>query len=100
MLEVANQSADCSWVERDCDTIYRRLCALAARSLLRDPLADVSRAALEFNAVGFGLCQKLHSLTVDHLYFCKCNSGNVVSVELSANNLQVFRREPTADAKQ
>jgi len=73
--------------------------SLPAVSLSGDPLADVSRTVLEFNAVGFGLRQNLHSLAVHQLYFCECDSHNVASVELSANDLQVFRREPPADAK-
>ena len=74
--------------------------ALAALSLLREPLADVGRAAPEFDAVGFGLCQKPHSLTVDQLYLCEFDGGDTAFGERDAKDLQVFRGDSTADVKE
>ena len=72
-------------------THRRPLSALAAPSLLRDPLADVGRAVPEFDAFGFGLCQKLHSLTVDQLYLREIDGSDTASVERGANDLQALR---------
>ena len=74
--------------------------ALVARPFLSDPLTDVGRATLEFNAVRFGLCQKRQSVAVDEFYPRKCDSNDLVSVEFIANDLQIFRREPTTDAQE
>ena len=73
--------------------------ALAALSLLGDPLADVGGAVPELEALGFALCQKLHSLTVDQFDLCEIDGNDVASVERGANDLQVLRCDPTADVK-
>ena len=78
----------------------RRFCVLAARSLVRDPLADVGRAIPELDAFSFGLSQKLHSVAVHQLYLREFDSDDTASVERSANDLQIFRSEPTADVKE
>ena len=78
---------------------YRRLRALAAFSFVRDPLADVGGTAPEFDAFSFGLCQKLYRVTVGQLYLCQFDGDDPVWVERSANDLQLFRRELTADVK-
>jgi len=80
-------------------THRRPLSALAAPSLLRDPLADVGRAVPELDAFGFGLCQKRHSLTVDQVYIREIDGSDAASVERRANDLQSFRCDPTADVK-
>jgi hypothetical protein len=77
----------------------RPLGALAALSLLRDPLADIGRATSQFDALGFGLCEKLHRVTVNQLYLCEFDGDDTASLERAANNLQVFRRNPTTHVK-
>jgi hypothetical protein len=72
---------------------------LATLSLVRDPLADVGRTAPEFDALGFALNQKLHSVTADQLYFSEFDGDDSACIERDANDLQIFRREPTADVK-
>ena len=64
---------------------------LAALSLVRDPLADIGRATPEFDAFGFGLNQKLHSVTADQLYLRKFDRDDSASVERDANEFQIFR---------
>jgi hypothetical protein len=49
--------------------------------------------------LGFGLNQKLYSVTADQLYFCEFDGDDSASVELDADYLQIFRREPPADVK-
>ena len=67
------------------------LCALAALSLFRDPIADVGRATPEFDAVGFSLPQKLHGFTADQIYLCKFDGDDAAFLECDANDHQVFR---------
>jgi hypothetical protein len=77
----------------------RPLCALAALSLVGDPLADVGRTAPDFYAFGFGLNQKLHRVTADQFYLGEFDGDDSASVERDANDLQIFRTEPAADVK-
>jgi hypothetical protein len=70
---------------------------LPALSLVRDPLADVSRTAPEFDALGFGLNQKLYSVTADQLQISEFDGDDSAPVKRDANYLQIFLREPSAD---
>ena len=72
---------------------------LAAFSFVRDPLADVSRTIPEFDAFGFGLCQKLHCISVGQLYLCEFDGNDSAWIERCANDLQILRRELTADVE-
>ena len=74
--------------------------ALAARSLVRDPLADVGRATPELDTFSFGLSEKLHSVAVHQLYLREFDSDDTASVERSANDLQIFRNESTTHVKE
>ena len=74
--------------------------SLAARSLVRDPLADVGRATPELDTFSFGLSEKLHSVAVHQLYLREFDSDDTASVERSANDLQIFRNESTTHVKE
>jgi hypothetical protein len=78
---------------------FRRFCVLTAPSLVRDPLADVGRATPQFDAFRLRLCQKLNRVTADQLYLCEFDGDDSAWVERSANDLQIFRRDLTADVK-
>lgn len=61
--------------------------ALDTLSLSRDPLADISRTVSEFDAVRFGECQQLHSITVDQLDFREIESDHAAFFERGAKNI-------------
>jgi hypothetical protein len=49
--------------------------------------------------LGFGLNQKLHSVTADQLYFSEFDRDDSVPIERDSNDFQIFLSEPTANIK-
>src|SRR5262245_16402245 len=92
-LAITASSAAHSSTERDPSPSTR---ARAALSLMGDPLAEVARTDPDFDAFGFGPCQKLHSLKVDQLYLCEFDGDDAASVERGANDSACHGAEPVA----
>src|SRR5262245_12104865 len=72
---------------------------LSIVSLSLDPLADIGWTRSELDAVGFVECEEFHRITIDELDIRELDRDDLAFIERGANDVQVSRRNPAADAQ-